>query len=90
MFAFPADNTKAHVRDLRTFFPKDDIISPTFTSKAMTMHTDLGDNICLYTVNRGGDGGSFRLASSLTVYNELAQKRPDVIKTLSENFVFDP
>ena len=56
----------------------------------MTMHTDLGDNVCLYIINRGGIGGSFRLASSLSVYNRLAEKRPDVIKTLSENFVFDP
>ena len=54
------------------------------------MHTDLGDIVSLFVVNRGASGGSFRLASSWTVYNTLAKKRPDVLKVLSENFVFDP
>ncbi|KIW76138.1 hypothetical protein Z517_10883 [Fonsecaea pedrosoi CBS 271.37] len=67
----------------------DDIVSPTFTNKAMTMHTDLGDVVSLFTVNRGSEGGSFRLVSSATVYNKLAASNPGVLRTLSEDFVFD-
>ncbi|OAL21878.1 hypothetical protein AYO20_11307 [Fonsecaea nubica] len=67
----------------------DDIVSPTFTNKAMTMHTDLGDVVSLFTVHRGSEGGSFRLVSSATIYNKLAVSNPGVLRTLSEDFVFD-
>jgi hypothetical protein len=54
-----------------------------------TFHTDLGDVISIYTLNRGTEGGSFRLASSWNVYNVLHQTRPDVLGTLSQPLVFD-
>ena len=54
------------------------------------MHTDLGDVISLFTVSRGSEGGSFRLASSSNVYNKLATTNATVLRTLSKDYVFDP
>lgn len=41
---------------------------------------------CLGTAARGGES---KLASSWRVYNELAKTRPDVIKTLSDDWIFN-
>jgi hypothetical protein len=51
-------------------------------------HTDLGDILALYsrTVDPAGAG---LLASSWQVYNELALARPDIVRTLSEEWVWD-
>ena len=64
--------------------------SRTHTLKTtQTFHTDLGDLVSLFTLDRGRGGGTFRLASSGQIYNVLAKNRPDVLQTLSEDFVFD-
>jgi alpha-ketoglutarate-dependent taurine dioxygenase len=52
-------------------------------------HTDAGDIVSLFCLNPAAQGGESKLASSWRVYNELAKTRPDLIKTLSENWVFD-
>jgi len=62
--------------------------TPAFTDGPMVFHTDIGDILALYssTVDPAGAG---LLASSWQVYNELALARPDIIRTLSEEWVWD-
>ena len=43
----------------------------------------------LFALNTAASGGESKLASSWRVYNELAETRPDLIRTLSENWDFD-
>ncbi|RSL53519.1 hypothetical protein CEP51_014880 [Fusarium floridanum] len=48
-------------------------------------HTDLVcDTLSMLTLSSGPVGGSGILASAWTVYNELAESRPDLIRVLSE------
>ncbi|KAF8545248.1 hypothetical protein BDD12DRAFT_871931 [Trichophaea hybrida] len=79
----------AHIRDLKNHFQGQDIVTPSFTNDAMTFHTDLGDVVSIYVLNNGSNGGSFRIASSGNIYNFLRETRPDVLRTLSQPFVFD-
>ncbi|KAH6662143.1 hypothetical protein B0J14DRAFT_496316 [Halenospora varia] len=62
--------------------------TPAFTDGPMVFHTDLGDILSLYSVNVDPAGAGL-LASSWQVYNELAATRPDLICTLSEEWVYD-
>lgn len=52
-------------------------------------HTDWGDVVGLYCLSTAAEGGTSRLASISTIYNELAQKRPDIIQVLAGNWAFD-
>lgn len=65
-----------------------EIIEPTFTNDHQVYHTDAGDIISLYTLGVAEEGGKSRIASSWTVYNELAKTRPDLIHTLSKDWHF--
>ncbi|PVH98877.1 taurine catabolism dioxygenase TauD [Periconia macrospinosa] len=79
----------AHIRDLGDLFNPTLIKSPAYTNSEMTFHTDLGDIVTLYTLEKGKGGGSFRLASSGQIYNTLVKSRPDILRTLSQDFLFD-
>lgn len=47
-------------------------------------HTDtVTDCLCLFTQSLAETGGRSVIASSWTVYNELAETRPDLIHVLS-------
>ncbi|RSL74380.1 hypothetical protein CEP53_000257 [Fusarium sp. AF-6] len=51
----------------------------------MSFHTDLVcDTLSMLTLSSGPVGGSGILASAWTVYNELAESRPDLIRVLAE------
>ena len=59
-------------------------------------HADIFcDVLALYHLEEARNGGDTLLASSWTVYNELAATRPDIIDTLTQSdwvhdtFVFD-
>ena len=44
----------------------------------------------MLTKSRGASGGSSIVSSAWTIYNELAARRPDLIKVLAEpNWPFD-
>ncbi len=43
----------------------------------------------LFSLSTAAEGGKSRLASSWRVYNELAATRPDLIETLSQDWIFD-
>jgi Taurine catabolism dioxygenase TauD, TfdA family len=53
-------------------------------------HTDIGSIIGLYALGEAAQGGESKLASSATVYNQIAKTRSDIIQLLAKsNWVFD-
>ncbi|ORX90130.1 Clavaminate synthase-like protein [Basidiobolus meristosporus CBS 931.73] len=78
----------AHIKDLVPKKGLDDIIAPAYTNDHQVYHTDIGDIISLFAVGVAAEGGKSRIASSWTVYNELARERPDLIETLASNWAF--
>ncbi|KAL9064938.1 MAG: hypothetical protein Q9161_008570 [Pseudevernia consocians] len=50
-------------------------------------HTDNGDIISLFALSRSQSGGSFYLADSTVVYNELAAFQPELAQTLCRDWV---
>lgn len=73
-----------HIKDLRETHSVKTIGAPAFTADKQVFHTDAGDIISLFVLQTAVEGGTSRIGSSWRVYNELAETRPDLIKTLSE------
>ncbi|CAA7264108.1 unnamed protein product [Cyclocybe aegerita] len=78
-----------HIKDLTATHPLKTIGGPAYTTDKQVFHTDAGDIISLYVLETAAEGGTSRISSSWRVYNELAETRPDLIKTLSEPWPFD-
>lgn len=78
----------AHIKDLVPQEGVGAIRAPVFTNDHQVYHTDSGDIISLYAIGVAEQGGKSRIASSWTVYNELAKTRPDLIHTLSQDWPF--
>ena len=80
----------SHVKDLTRTKLAGSIGGPAFTSVAQGFHTDPGtDIVALMALDVAAEGGIPRISSIWRVYNELAETRPDLIKTLSEPWVFE-
>ena len=78
-----------HIKDLTQTSVAHYIGAPAYTTDHQVFHTDTGDIVSLYCLNTAAQGGESKLASSWQVYNELAKTRPDLIKILAEDWVFD-
>jgi hypothetical protein len=78
-----------HIKDLTKTDVAGKIGAPAYTTDKQVFHTDAGDIVSLFCLQTAQSGGESKLASSWRVYNELARTRPDLIKTLSEDWVFD-
>ncbi|KAE8445881.1 hypothetical protein EG329_012805 [Mollisiaceae sp. DMI_Dod_QoI] len=78
-----------HIKDLSQTSVAGRIGAPAYTTDKQVFHTDAGDIVSLFCLNTAARGGASKLASSWRVYNELARTRPDLIKTLSEDWAFD-
>jgi hypothetical protein len=52
-------------------------------------HSDLGDVISLFTVSQSQAGGSTYISSVRKIYQELVRTRPDVIPTLTDDWIFE-
>ncbi|KII91313.1 hypothetical protein PLICRDRAFT_38052 [Plicaturopsis crispa FD-325 SS-3] len=78
-----------HISDLTKTNTDKRIPIPAYTTDKQVFHTDLGDFISLYALDIAAEGGTSRISSAWRVYNELAEKRPDLIKTLSEDWALD-
>jgi hypothetical protein len=78
-----------HIKDLSQTSVAGNIGAPAYTTDKQVFHTDVGDIVSLFALNTAAKGGQSKLASSWRVYNELSRTRPDLIKTLAENWVFD-
>ena len=83
----PAEVVLAHIKDLSS--GDEQIGAPASTADKQVYHTDSGDIVSLLALSTAAEGGTSRLASSWRVYNELAATRPDLIETLSRDWVAD-
>lgn len=71
-----------HIKDLSQTAVAGNIGAPAYTTDKQVFHTDAGDIVSLFSLNVAAKDGESKLASSWRVYNELAETRPDIIKTL--------
>jgi hypothetical protein len=78
-----------HIKDLSQTSVAGNIGAPAYTTDKQVFHTDAGDIVSLFCLNTAAEGGASKLASSWRVYNKLARTRPDLVKTLSEDWAFD-
>ena len=81
----PADVVLNHIKDLSTSHTN--IGAPAYTADKQVFHTDAGDIVSLFALATSAEGGKSRLASTWRVYNELAATRPDLIATLSQDWL---
>jgi len=59
------------------------------TAGDIAYHCDLADAVGLLCLRTARRGGASRIVSSVTVYNELLRRRPDLIDRLYEPFCLD-
>ncbi len=78
-----------HVRDLG----RDAINDPTARTyqsrQRQTFHTDSCDIVSLLCLQTAKSGGQSAIVSSMTIYNEMYKRRPDLLPELFEPFVID-
>ncbi|PLB44090.1 Clavaminate synthase-like protein [Aspergillus steynii IBT 23096] len=79
----------SHIKDLSTKVDSGKIGAPSNTADKQVFHTDAGDIISLLCLNPAAEGGQSYISSSWHVYNILAQTRPDLIHTLSQDWPVD-
>ena len=80
----PADVALNHIKDMSSIVDASKIGAPAYTTEKQVFHTDAGDLIALLCLETASEGGQSKLSSSWKVYNELAETRPDLIRTLAE------
>ena len=85
----PADVVLNHIKDLSLGHEKAQIGAPAYTADKQVFHTDIGDVVSLLALSTAAEGGTSRLASTWRVYNELAASSPDLIETLSQDWIAD-
>jgi hypothetical protein len=56
------------------------------TNAEMRFHTDPCDYVGLLCLQTAKSGGASRIASSVTVYNSMLERRPDLARVLTEDF----
>lgn len=79
----------SHIKDLTGIYNRENIGGPASTNDKQVFHTDSGDIVSLFCLQKAAEGGESQLASIWQVYNILAESRPDLIQTLTENWPFD-
>lgn len=77
-----------HVRDTGASYDEGDVRGFK-TSAHLAYHCDAADAVGLLCLNTARQGGRSRFASSVTVFNELLVRRPDLVKRLFEPFHLD-
>jgi hypothetical protein len=77
-----------HVRD--TGADKSDrYVRQYLTTQDIPFHCDAADMVGLLCLRKARSGGLSRIASSVSVYNELLRRRPDLAPRLFEPFMLD-
>ena len=74
-----------HVLDLGKDY-NDPMVRGYQTKAAMTFHTDPCDMVALLCLNTAKSGGASRVASSVTLYNEMLRRNPDFADDLCKDF----
>ena len=78
-----------HVRDLGRDAVKDPTARIYQTRERQTFHTDSSDIVALLCLKTAKSGGASALVSSMTIYNEMLQRRPDLLPHLFTNLCTD-
>jgi hypothetical protein len=73
-----------HVRDLGRNAAKDPTARVYQTNERQTYHTDSCDIVGLLCLKTAKSGGASALVSSMTIYNEMLRRRPDLLPCLFE------
>ena len=81
----PQGDLLGHVRDQRTFAD----VRYYRTNKQLSVHTDSADVVGLLCLTKAKQGGLSRIASSVTVFNELWKRMPELVPSLFEPVWFD-
>ncbi len=96
LYQNPSGEIMGEVRD------ETKLAAPSFTSDApggikssrararstgpLRFHTDLCDIIALLCVRNASQGGVSKIASSVTIYNEMLRRRPDLVPLLFQDY----
>jgi hypothetical protein len=59
------------------------------TAAALRFHTDFADVVGLFCLRPAKSGGLSRFVSSVSIYNELLRRRPELVDLLFEPMLFD-
>jgi len=84
----PEGDLLGHVRDTGED-ASDPFIRRYRTAGDIAYHCDLADAVGLLCLRTARAGGASRLVSSVTVFNELARRRPDLVARLFEPMYLD-
>ena len=82
----PQADLLGHVRDTGE---SPDQVRHYRTSVNINYHCDAADVVGLLCLHKAKRGGQSRIASSVSVYNELLRRRPDLVDRLYEPFMMD-
>jgi hypothetical protein len=74
-----------HVKDFGADYEKINIRGYQ-TSAEMNFHSDQCDYVALMCIHPAKQGGASRIASSVTLYNEMLKTHPELVKELVEEF----
>ncbi len=77
-----------HVRDMG-LSSKDPNVRIYQTTERQNFHTDSCDIVCLLCLKAARSGGLSSLTSSMTVYNVMAQRHPDLVRRLFQPMATD-
>lgn len=83
----PGGDLLGHVRD--TGAPTDGSVRQYRTNEGIDYHCDTADVVGLLCLHRAAHGGRSRIASSVTAYNTLLARHPDLVERLYEPFLLD-
>ena len=78
-----------HVRDTGDKLKTNPNLRIYQTNGEQSFHTDGGDLVMLLCRQAAKSGGTSRMASAVTVFNEVISKQPELAVTLQEPFYFD-
>lgn len=74
-----------HVKDLGKDYD-DPMVRGYQTGAAMGFHNDPCDLVALLCLRTAKAGGASRVASTVTIYNEMLKRRPDLVAALADDF----
>lgn len=58
------------------------------TRKRLSFHTDRADVVGFLCLQQAAEGGENEIASSMTVYNDIRARRPDLLRVLMDPFCY--
>lgn len=81
-----AGDLLGNVRDISSLDPAVRLYQ---TNKKQDFHCDGSDLVGLLSLQRAKSGGLSRIVSSVSIYNEILKRRPELIERLYQPFYFD-